>query len=184
MAEHITWVSRAFWSHYSLPGSCLHHVLTPTLSQHAAGGKSGQRCANNDCLLCSIRGSFSLSFYNLTKRSIKMARVGVRGGGARRLTDSCVGCGHTLASTGVNGNDGISVWLLDVLIGGTLVKWSCVCERVWVDSSMSNKLFLFTLDNHQHTPVSLHSHPNLWAFSAGYGSLPHTQQPLQLCPTD
>lgn len=65
-----------------------------------------------------------------------------------------------------------------------------VCEsvRVWVDSSMSNKLFLFTLDkhsaHHQCTPVSLRSHPNLRVFSAGYSSLPCTHQPLQLCPKD
>lgn len=91
----------------------------------AAGVGSAVQITTAFCV--SIRGSFSLSFYNLTKRSIKMARVGARGGGALRLTDSCVGCGHTLASTGVNVNDGTSVWFLDVLIGGTLVKWSYVC---------------------------------------------------------
>lgn len=46
------------------------------------------------------------------------------------MMDSCVGCGHTLASTRVNVNDGTSVLLLDVLIGGTLVKWSCARASV------------------------------------------------------
>lgn len=41
-----------------------------------------------------------------------------------------MGFGHTLASTGVSVNDGASEWLLDVLIGGTLVKWSCVRASV------------------------------------------------------
>lgn len=51
-------------------------------------------------------------------------------GGAWCLTGSCVGCGHTLASSGVNANDGTSVWLLGVLIGGALVEWSCVSTSV------------------------------------------------------
>lgn len=181
--KRFTWVSHSFSSYSSLPDTCLWNVLTPTLSQHAPGGGSGQHCANNDCLLCSIRGSFSLSFCNLTMHSIKMACVGVQEGGAHCLTDSCVGCGHTLASTGVNVNDGTSIWLLDVLIGGPLVKWSCVWASVGGQFHVQQAVSVYSRQPSAHAG-QLYAHPNLRAFSAGYGFPQRTHQPLQLCPTD
>lgn len=63
---------------------------------------------NNDNLLCSIRGSFSLPFYNLTMQSIKMACVGARRRGSA-VDGQLRGLRSHSGTTGVNVNDGMSV---------------------------------------------------------------------------
>lgn len=120
-AYHFTWVSRSFPSCCSLQDTCLRNVLTPTPSQHAPGGGSGQHCANNDSLLCSIRGSFSLPFYNLTMPSVQIASVGARGAG--------LGVWRTVAWAAV------TLWLaleLMLTMGRLYGSLTCWLEELWL----------------------------------------------------